>query len=298
VVGWGVDSRRPGTGAGVPSDTGTPVPPLPGRIGDQISIAISEGQTTGEPNAPWPRIGPRAPLDAGRVGGESGGLLCTGVQPCTFAFVGREDQPGRRASPLGILEKTRSWVVEAVHASLLRATQLHVSLDAFWTQFGSDFQSDGRELSRPAEARATANETGDRTVGASDRNSEVLHRNPSSSEDLARRALETASRASPASAGPAVPFHPASHAENGRLMDTLDRSRRIAIAAARDAAARARALAEGLEVLVRAHETLVLEMPEAGLPASVGRQPTTREGELWTVAEVARYLKTSKSWVY
>ena len=58
-----------------------------------------------------------------------------GFEPLAFGFVGREDQPGRRASPLGILEKTRSWVVEAVHASLHRATQLHVSLDAFWTRF-------------------------------------------------------------------------------------------------------------------------------------------------------------------
>ena len=56
------------------------------------------------------------------------------------------DGYGQRASPLRNLERTRSWVVEAVHASLHRATQLHVSLDAFWTQFQtvppSDSQSD------------------------------------------------------------------------------------------------------------------------------------------------------------
>ena len=81
-------------------------------------------------------------------------------------------------------------------------------------------------------------------------------------------------------------------------MDTVDRSRRVAIAAARDAAGKARALAEGLEVLVRALDALVVELPRAGSPDARGRQPTDREGELWTASDVARYLKTSRSWVY
>ena len=142
---------------------------------------------------------------------------CKPVQLCASAFVGREDQPGRRASPLGILEKTRSWVVEAVHASLHRATQLHVSLDAFWTRFGNL-----PPPNRPSDLR---------TEGAS----EACKPPKFSSKD-------------------------------GRVMDTVDRSRRVAIAAARDAAGRARALAEGLEALARALDTLVVELPQAGSP--------------------------------
>ena len=57
-------------------------------------------------------------------------------------------------------------------------------------------------------------------------------------------------------------------------MDTLDRSRRAAIAAARDAAGRARTLAEGLEALARALDTMVVELPPAGSPdAGVGEPP-------------------------
>lgn len=81
-------------------------------------------------------------------------------------------------------------------------------------------------------------------------------------------------------------------------MDTLDRSRRVAIAAARDAAARARALAEGLEGLVRALDMLVVEMPDSLSHAEGAGQPPVGDGELWTASEVARYLKTSRSWVY
>ena len=81
-------------------------------------------------------------------------------------------------------------------------------------------------------------------------------------------------------------------------MDTLDRSRRAAIAAVRDAAERARALAEGLEGLARALDAMVVELPHLSAPDTrVGAQ-LEREGELWTTAEVARYLKTSRSWVY
>ena len=81
-------------------------------------------------------------------------------------------------------------------------------------------------------------------------------------------------------------------------MDTLDRSRRAAIAAARDAAGRARALAEGLEALARALDTMVVELPRRGESDAGLGEPLAREGELWTTAEVARYLKTSRSWVY
>jgi excisionase family DNA binding protein len=81
-------------------------------------------------------------------------------------------------------------------------------------------------------------------------------------------------------------------------MDTVDRSRRAAIGAARDAAGKARALAEGLEALARALDTMVVELPHAGSPGAGVKEPPKREGDLWTTAEVARYLKTSRSWVY
>ena len=54
-------------------------------------------------------------------------------------------------------------------------------------------------------------------------------------------------------------------------MDTVDRSRRAAVAAARDAAGRARMLAEGLEALARALDTMAVELPHEGSPeAGVG----------------------------
>ena len=61
---------------------------------------------------------------------------------------------------------------------------------------------------------------------------------------------------------------------------------------------KARALAEGLEALVRALDGLLAEMPQAGSAVARERQPPAREGELWSASEVARYLKTSRSWVY
>jgi excisionase family DNA binding protein len=70
------------------------------------------------------------------------------------------------------------------------------------------------------------------------------------------------------------------------------------VAAARDAAARARSLADGLESLIRALDALVAEVPQKGVPTDSLRHAVPREGELWTAAEVALYLKTSKSWVY
>ena len=81
-------------------------------------------------------------------------------------------------------------------------------------------------------------------------------------------------------------------------MDTLDRSRRAAIAAARDAAGKARTLAEGLEALARALDTMAVELPHTGASDAGVGEPRAREGELWTTIEVARYLKTSRSWVY
>ena len=81
-------------------------------------------------------------------------------------------------------------------------------------------------------------------------------------------------------------------------MDTVDRSRRAAIAAARDAAGKARALAEGLEALARGLDTMAVELPPAGSPDAWAGDLPASEGELWTTVEVARYLKTSRSWVY
>ena len=57
-------------------------------------------------------------------------------------------------------------------------------------------------------------------------------------------------------------------------------------------------LAEGLEALARALDTMAVELPHEGSPEAGVREPLAREGELWTTAEVARYLKTSRSWVY
>jgi excisionase family DNA binding protein len=57
-------------------------------------------------------------------------------------------------------------------------------------------------------------------------------------------------------------------------------------------------LAEGLEALARALDTIVVELPPVGSRDVGGGEPLARDGELWTTTEVARYLKTSRSWVY
>jgi excisionase family DNA binding protein len=53
-----------------------------------------------------------------------------------------------------------------------------------------------------------------------------------------------------------------------------------------------------MEGLVRALDTLALEMPEEAQQRERHREPSAGKGELWTAAEVASYLKTSRSWVY
>jgi excisionase family DNA binding protein len=53
-----------------------------------------------------------------------------------------------------------------------------------------------------------------------------------------------------------------------------------------------------MEGLVRALDTLALEMPEEAQACERIREPSTGRVELWTAAEVASYLKTSRSWVY
>ena len=60
----------------------------------------------------------------------------------------------------------------------------------------------------------------------------------------------------------------------------------------------ARVLSEGLEALARALDTMAVELPPAASPDAGAREPFARDGELWTTVEVARYLKTSRSWVY
>jgi excisionase family DNA binding protein len=57
-------------------------------------------------------------------------------------------------------------------------------------------------------------------------------------------------------------------------------------------------LAEGLEALARALDAMAVEVPRTGSHGAGTGEPHEREGELWTTVEVARYLKTSRSWVY
>ncbi len=49
---------------------------------------------------------------------------------------------------------------------------------------------------------------------------------------------------------------------------------------------------------MRALDALVVELPQVGAAASGEGPPLAREGALWTASDVARYLKTSRSWVY
>ncbi len=81
-------------------------------------------------------------------------------------------------------------------------------------------------------------------------------------------------------------------------MDTVERSRRAAAAAARDAATRARSLAEGLEALARSLDMLVVESHQPEPTSGRERAARSQDTGLWSATEVARYLKTSKSWVY
>ena len=43
---------------------------------------------------------------------------------------------------------------------------------------------------------------------------------------------------------------------------------------------------------------MAVELPHASSTQARAGEPLAREGELWTTVEVARYLKTSSSWVY
>ena len=219
------------------------------------------------------------------------------MQAYASPFLGREDQPGRRASPLGILEKTRSWVVEAVHASLHRATQLHVSLDAFWTRFHRTAipkaVQDEHFARRSGPVLGLVLDTGGRRW-PSVQTSEGRHSNRQAHQQNGSEASGPVSDAS----SHEHPSIPEPYSAPGGIMDTLDRSRRAAISAARDAARRARDLAEGLEALARALDMMAVELPAAGSPDAGVGEPRAREGELWTTVEVARYLKTSRSWVY
>ena len=189
--------------------------------------------------------------------------------------------------------------------SLHRATQLHVSLDAFWTQLQtvppSDSQSDNPGRAPPLKRSQQEENPPELQKGArrpSSQESDAPNRKSPSVEGLGLKARETVSKASRISQPTPWPKTGPFEADKGRVMDTVDRSQRVAMAAARDAAGKARALAEGLEALVRALDALVVELPQAGSVVSGDRPPLAREGELWNVSEVARFLKTSKSWVY
>ena len=87
----------------------------------------------------------------------------------------------------------------------------------------------------------------------------------------------------------------------------MDRTPKVLQAAARDAAARARLLAEALDVLADAADTLaevpqptpaagyavpLVETPAPGNDVAVGASE-----RLWTVADVANFLGASESWV-
>ena len=86
----------------------------------------------------------------------------------------------------------------------------------------------------------------------------------------------------------------------------MDRTPKVLQAAARDAAARARLLAEALDALADAAETLS-EVPSpssapapAPAPAAPEAQTDVADGgseRLWKVADVAKFLGASESWV-
>jgi hypothetical protein len=79
----------------------------------------------------------------------------------------------------------------------------------------------------------------------------------------------------------------------------MDRTPKVLQAAARDAAARARLLAEALDALADAADTLSeVPTPESAAPVVSGAHVADAPSErLWKVADVAKFLGASESWV-
>jgi hypothetical protein len=79
----------------------------------------------------------------------------------------------------------------------------------------------------------------------------------------------------------------------------MDRTPKVLQAAARDAAARARLLAEALDALADAADTLSeVPSPEQPAPVVSGADVVDAGSErLWKVADVAKFLGASESWV-
>lgn len=78
----------------------------------------------------------------------------------------------------------------------------------------------------------------------------------------------------------------------------MDRTPKVLQAAARDAASRARLLADALDALSDAADTLSpVIAPTPAVPAAGSDVADSASGRLWTVADVARYLGASESWV-
>ena len=76
----------------------------------------------------------------------------------------------------------------------------------------------------------------------------------------------------------------------------VDRTGKILQAAARDAAARARLLAEALDSLAEAAEGLV-EIQQRTADDNHQQIALSGNDQLWTVADVAKFLGASLSWV-
>jgi hypothetical protein len=84
----------------------------------------------------------------------------------------------------------------------------------------------------------------------------------------------------------------------------MDRTPKVLQAAARDAAARARLLAEALDALADAAEPLSEVPSPSSAPAPARAAPEARTDvadggseRLWKVADVAKFLGASESWV-
>lgn len=78
----------------------------------------------------------------------------------------------------------------------------------------------------------------------------------------------------------------------------MDRTPKVLQAAARDAATRARLLADALDALADAADMLSpVIAPNAAEPGAGSDVTDSASGRLWTVADVARFLGASESWV-